>query len=128
VRISQDSPVDVILGRETIKRLNFATLLPQFFFQSPVNPSTLSASASTKEHNGEVAGKLKRLPLSFVSCKKPCSTAHSGCASSATLPGMISAMSSLSDQVTLAPQPVVPSNIFYYFFGSVSVHEITFWT
>ena len=32
VRISQDSPVDVILGRETIKRLNFATLLPQFFF------------------------------------------------------------------------------------------------
>lgn len=114
VRISQDSPVDVILGRETIKRLNFATLLPQFFFQSSAIPSTLSASACTKEHEGEVAGKRKRLPLSFVSCKKPCSSVHSGCAScgdSATLPGMISAMSSLSDQVTLAPQPAVPRRV-----------------
>ena len=116
VRISQDSPVDVILGRETIKRLNFATLLPQFFFQSSAIPSTLSASAITKEHNGETAGKRKRLfvPLSFTSCKKQCTTDHSGCASCrdyATLSRMISTVSALSDNVPLAPQPAVTRRV-----------------
>lgn len=148
VRISQDSPIDVILGRETIKRFNFVTILPQFFFMSSEIPSTVSTSVLTKEllkaaksslsptipvekqlrspvqdkgsvgqqkeHSGNVAGKRKRLPLSFVSCKKPCSSAHSGCAScgdSATLPRMISSMSPLSDQVTLAPQHAVPRRV-----------------
>ena len=148
VRISQDSPIDVILGRETIKRSNLVTMLPQFFFMSSEIPHTMSNSVLTKglihatksslsptlpvetqvmtplkdngsldqqmKHKGNIAVKRKRLPVSFVSCKKPCSSAHSGCAScgdSATLPRMISSMSSLTDQVTLAPQHAVPRRV-----------------
>ena len=148
VRVSHDSPIDIILGRETIKRLNLVTLLPHFFFKSSEIPSTVSTALLSKgliqaaksslsptlpvenqlvtsiidigsvdqqrEHNGNVAVKRKRLPLSFKCCKKPCSSAHSGCAScgdSATLPRMMCSMSSLSDQVTLAPQHALPRRV-----------------
>jgi hypothetical protein len=48
VRIPQDSPIDIIVGREIIKRLNFVSMLPQFFFESLEIPNTVPAGMLTR--------------------------------------------------------------------------------
>jgi hypothetical protein len=48
VRISQNSLVDMIVGRETIKRFNFVTMLPKFFFEFPELPSTVPGVTLSK--------------------------------------------------------------------------------
>ena len=117
VRISQDSPIDIIVGRETIKRFNFVTMLPKFFFESPEIPTNVPATMCTRgiiEHIGIGVNKRTPSPLLSNSCKKPCSSAHSACTSigdSATLRGRNSSMSSSSNQVTLAPQHAVPRRV-----------------
>ena len=101
VRISEDSPVDLIIGRETIRNNNLVNAFPDLFF------STAAARAMTPTDNKRKTNSCKQIPTS-ENCKKKCitePTEHNSAVDFINLPDSTTLEQRPMTQIARAPKP-----------------------